>query len=62
MLRCVFIRQACAIAYDVVITQAGKIFTIDNGSNTLLGGVPILDAAGQPTNQVNNGGDGEMIR
>ena len=46
-------------AYDVVVTQAGKIFTIDNGSNDGLGGTPIFDAAGMPTNTVNEGGVGD---
>ena len=45
-------------AYDVVLTQSGKLFTIDNGGNQDLGGVPILDANGKPTNQFNNGGTG----
>ena len=43
-------------AFGIVVTQAGKIFTIDNGSNDTLGGTPIFDAAGKPTNLVNNGG------
>ena len=43
-------------AFDIVVTQAGKIFTIDNGSYDTLGGTPIFDAAGKPTNLVNNGG------
>ena len=42
------------------MTQAGKIFTIDNGSNDTLGGTPIFDAAGKPTNLVNNGGVGDQ--
>ena len=46
-------------AYDVVLTQSGKLFTIDNGGNQYLGGVPILDANGKPTNQFNNGGVGQ---
>ena len=45
-------------AYDVVLTQSGKLFTVDNGSNAFLGGAPILDANGKPTNQFNNGGVG----
>ncbi|MDM0034202.1 malectin domain-containing carbohydrate-binding protein, partial [Variovorax sp. J22P271] len=45
-------------AYDVVLTQSGKLFTIDNGGNQGLGGAPILDANGKPTNQFNNGGTG----
>ena len=45
-------------AFDIVVTQAGKIFTIDNGSNDTLGGTPIFNAAGKPTNLVNNGGVG----
>ena len=42
-----------------MVTQAGKIFTIDNGSNDGLGGTPIFDAAGMPTNTVNEGGVGD---
>ncbi len=42
-------------AYDVVLTQSGKLFTVDNGGNQDLGGTPILDANGKPTNQFNNG-------
>ena len=44
-------------AYDIVLTQAGQLFTIDNGSNDNLGGGPIF-VNGLPTNQVNNGGVG----
>ena len=37
-------------AYDIVVTQAGKIYTIDNGSNDGLGGTPIFDpTACRPT-------------
>ena len=43
-------------AYDIVLTQSGELFTVDNGSNQFLGGVPILDANGKPTNQFNGGG------
>jgi hypothetical protein len=45
-------------AYDVILTDSGKLFTVDNGGNQDLGGVPILDANGKPTNQFNNGGVG----
>src|SRR5262249_19637862 len=45
--------------FDIVVTQAGKIFPIDNGSNDGVGGTPIFDAAGKPTNLVNNGGVGD---
>ncbi|MDM0110319.1 malectin domain-containing carbohydrate-binding protein, partial [Variovorax sp. J22R24] len=45
-------------AFDVVLTQSGKFFTVDNGSNFNLGGAPILDASGKPTNQFNNTGPG----
>ena len=47
-------------AYDVVLTQSGKLFTVDNGGNEDLGGAPILDANGKPTNQFNNGGVGQL--
>ena len=43
------------LAYDIVVTQGGKIFTINNGSNDGLGGTPVFDAAGKPTNEINNG-------
>src|SRR5262249_40133683 len=46
-------------AYDIVVTQAGKIFTIDNGSNDGLGGTPIFDDAGKPTNTVGDFGVGD---
>lgn len=36
--------------YDLVFTEDGKLYTIDNGSNSTLGGNP-LDANGNPTNQ-----------
>jgi len=45
-------------AYDVVLTQSGQFFTIDNGSNSNLGGDPIVDEFGAPTQQPNNGGIG----
>ncbi len=47
-------------AYDLVLSEAGKLFTIDNGANDGLGGTPILDAQGRPTNQFNNGGVGSV--
>ncbi|MGE0580404.1 malectin domain-containing carbohydrate-binding protein, partial [Reyranella sp.] len=45
-------------AYDLVLTEAGKFFTIDNGPNSDLGGVPVTDANGEATNLFNNGGTG----
>ncbi|MBE9044156.1 hypothetical protein IQ255_07010 [Pleurocapsales cyanobacterium LEGE 10410] len=36
--------------YDLVLSQAGNLYTVDNGSNGNLGGNP-LDSAGVPTNQ-----------
>lgn len=36
--------------YDLVLTEAGKLYTVDNGSNVKLGGNP-LDADGTPTDQ-----------
>lgn len=44
--------------YDLVITQLGKLYTVDNGSNANLGGNPIV-VNGQVTNQPNNGGSGD---
>ncbi|MGF1587979.1 MAG: malectin domain-containing carbohydrate-binding protein [Pleurocapsa sp.] len=52
--------------YDLVLSESGKLYTIDNGSNGNLGGNP-LDANGIPTDQTgageatntpNNGGTG----
>ncbi len=45
-------------AYDIVLTQAGQMFTIDNGGNEGLGDAPLFDGDGNPTNLVNNGGNG----
>ncbi|MEO1520728.1 MAG: hypothetical protein AAFU78_08110, partial [Cyanobacteria bacterium J06633_2] len=45
--------------YDLVMTQAGKLYTVDNGSNSNLGGNPIKDANGDATNQPKNGGLGD---
>ena len=53
--------------YDLALTESGKLYTVDNGSNNNLGGNP-LDANGVPTNQsgagaatnaINNGGSGD---
>ena len=47
--------------YDVLITQAGRMYTIDNGSNGTWGGVPIGEGpAGTCTNAINPaGGDND---
>jgi hypothetical protein len=45
-------------AFDVVLTESGKLFTVDNGGNDGLGDAPILDVSGKPTNQFNNDGPG----
>lgn len=42
--------------YDFVINQYGLIYATDNGPNASIGGPPILDGNGQPTNQPNQGG------
>ncbi|NJL56185.1 hypothetical protein HC928_14140, partial [bacterium] len=44
--------------YDLVLTQSGKLYTVDNGSNEGLGGNPII-VNGEATNQPNNGGTGD---
>ncbi|MEL7224324.1 MAG: hypothetical protein AAGL17_05545 [Cyanobacteria bacterium J06576_12] len=44
--------------YDLVFSESGKLYTVDNGSNSNLGGDPILDPNGEATNQLNNGGTG----
>ena len=53
-------------SYDLVLTESGNLYTVDNGSNTGLGGNPV-DANGVPTEQAgagaatnapNNGGVG----
>ena len=57
--------------YDLVISEDGNLYTVDNGSNGGLGGNP-LDANGNPTNQAGAGeptntpngagkGDGEPL-
>ena len=45
--------------YDLVLTEAGNLYTVDNGSNTGLGGNPIFDSNGEVTNQPNSGGSGD---
>ena len=47
--------------YDVLLTQAGRMYTIDNGSNGTWGGVPIGEGpAGTCTNAINPaGGDND---
>ncbi len=45
--------------YDIVLTQNG-LYTVDNGSNGGLGGVPVVDpVTGEATNQPNDGGQGD---
>jgi len=44
--------------YDVVLTSAGKMFTVDNGANSGWGDVPVGEGpAGTCTNTVNEPGD-----
>lgn len=45
--------------YDVVLTEAGQLYTFDNGSNGGLGGNPLTGPDGQATNNPNNGGTGD---
>ena len=45
-------------AYDLVITQDGLLYTVDNGSNGNLGGDPVF-VNGEITNNTNNGGTGD---
>jgi len=43
--------------YDVVLTESGNLYTIDNGANAGWGDIPILDpVTGLATNQVNEPG------
>ena len=44
--------------YGVVLTEAGQLYTIDNGSNAGLGGDPIF-VNGEPAGQPNDGGTGD---
>ncbi|MEO0984976.1 MAG: malectin domain-containing carbohydrate-binding protein [Cyanobacteria bacterium J06639_14] len=44
--------------YDIELTEAGQLYTVDNGSNGNLGGNPIA-VNGEATNQPNNGGTGD---
>jgi len=52
--------------YDLVFSESGKLYTVDNGSNSNLGGNPVdangvateQQGAGEATNTPNNGGTG----
>ena len=44
--------------FDLVFTRRGKLYTVDNGSNSDNGGDPIVDSNGKATNQPNDGGIG----
>ena len=44
-------------AYDLVMTADGRLYTVDNGSNSNLGGNPAI-VNGEATNQIVNGGTG----
>ena len=44
-------------AYDLVMTEDGRLYTVDNGSNAGLGGNPVI-VNGEATNQISNGGTG----
>jgi hypothetical protein len=47
-------------AYDVLLTQSGRLYTIDNGPNAGWGDVPINEGpGGNCTNGVNEPGDGQ---
>jgi len=39
--------------YDIVRTESGKIYVVDNGGNATWGGVPLYDGNGRATNQPN---------
>jgi len=43
-------------AYDLVLTQSGQLYTVDNGANAGWGGTPALNSSGQATNAPVNGG------
>jgi len=46
--------------YDLVLTQAGKMYTIDNGGNAAWGGLSLPDdATGACTNDPDDGGDSD---
>ncbi|MBE9045664.1 hypothetical protein IQ255_14830 [Pleurocapsales cyanobacterium LEGE 10410] len=53
--------------YDIVLTQSGQLYTVDNGSNADLGGNPVdaggtpteQSGAGEATNTPNDGGTGD---
>ena len=53
--------------YDIVLTESGKFYTVDNGSNNNIGGNPLdangnpteLAGAGEATNTPHNGGSGD---
>ncbi|HXV75814.1 MAG TPA: malectin domain-containing carbohydrate-binding protein [Candidatus Polarisedimenticolaceae bacterium] len=43
-------------AYDVVLTESGRLYTVDNGPNAGWGGVPIGEGGASCTNQTNETG------
>jgi hypothetical protein len=45
-------------AYDVVLTEAGKLYTWDNGPNTGWGGTPVGNGTPNCTNEINEGNSG----
>ncbi|MEM6451022.1 MAG: malectin domain-containing carbohydrate-binding protein, partial [Cyanobacteria bacterium P01_D01_bin.105] len=45
--------------YDIVLTESGQFYTVDNGSNGGLGDAPIVGSDGQATNEPNDGGPGD---
>jgi large repetitive protein len=45
-------------AYDVVLTEAGRLYTWDNGPNTGWGGTPIGEGTANCTNQLNEANSG----
>ena len=42
--------------YDIVLTQAGKLYTIDNGANAGWGGLPTGEGTANVTNAPHDGG------
>lgn len=45
--------------YDLVLSESGQLYTVDNGSNEDVGGDPIKDINNQATSTPNNGGVGD---
>jgi len=44
--------------FDLLMSSTGKLYTVDNGSNSENGGDPVVDGSGEATSLLNDGGIG----